>query len=180
MKKGISILIVVVLFMACQKTFPSIQKDVEFGILKAKIDGNQFTSKLVRSGFVETYKQGFEFDRFSIWGYIGEYASYTAPNILISFTVPSDEEIEPLEYHFEGDNCTSNTEICGFVMYNYSLNNKLNGSTKTQGGDVIFEFSSIDYKIGGHAIGTFSGTLINENGEEAILTDGEFNITIPK
>lgn len=81
---------------------------------------------------------------------------------------------EGVTYTLCAENNEPETHICG-IMTLAGLT--VAGATSEVGSAMEIEFSSLDYRKGGHVKGTFSGTLVHE-GETVVLTDGVFDMEI--
>lgn len=154
---------------------PTIEQ-LESNFISAKIDGQDFKSDLVYSQISDIQVT----QLFSISG-AKEITTEHFENIIIVFTLPLDEVLESKSYQNIGYDCGGVEDICAVLSYgtsNVSSSNDLEFSSGYLSGEVEVNFTSIDYQSGGHAIGTFSGDMYNDNGEKISITDGKFNTSI--
>ncbi|MFK7904660.1 MAG: hypothetical protein AB8B69_06030 [Chitinophagales bacterium] len=170
-------------------TYSSCTKDgdipdtVEDGTMTAKIDGQRFESK-VAIGVIDPDEEGL----FSIAGTKEENIDEANSGLGISFLYDPEIPIEEGTYNSSDLDCFNSDEICGFLFYipeNQSTSDPDEEiSYISFGEDAVtnITITSIDHRIGGHVMGTFSGTLLYEDDEENIttvtITEGQFNVKI--
>lgn len=169
--------LLILVLSSCSKDEPS-QSIIE-NAFSAKIDGELFEANTVISGIVGEEQELFSFTQFSITAFKTN-GSYFDKNMLIFFTLPFDESLEEISYDFTSDNCTDLTNnICAYMLYSTGVEDGKAGVSNLDSGNSRFTITSIDFKPGGHAKGTFSGVLKDENTDELIeVTEGKFNVKI--
>ena len=85
-------------------------------------------------------------------------------------------------YNYGSDpaECYDPIGVCGAIDYSLfdALNPENSFSYSSSLGSTTITFTSLDLKDGGHAKGTFSGTLKDDDGNNIAITDGKFNVLI--
>lgn len=174
--KNLNIFLITLTFLfttiSCSKDNVS-PSNSEGSTLSAEIDGEAFESTSA-SGEIDS--DGV----FAIGGNQNERG------IVIGFFSDAEKSIEEGSYNSTGFDfeCFANSETCAKIDYipNSSTNPNTQKiyTTLTSGGQSAVTITSIDFKSGGFAIGTFSGRLVNilNSSDVVEITDGQFNIKI--
>ena len=175
MKNTIFITFAFLIFItSCTKNDDMNDLGIPSNTISAKINGRAFSvdaQSQINTIFVEF---------FSIAGAedVGN-DEYETLALILDF--PMGETISESNYEFNGFECSPTTEICGSIAYGIrNPDDELTHISLAENGDgsSYFTFTDLDYRPGGHAVGTFSAVLFNEDGEEINITDGKFNVTI--
>ena len=149
---------------------------IKRGTIVAKLDGEQFKSTTAK-GSINTIVL---LDIFLIAGAEKSTGVDTATLLLWFNILPIGKKIEEKEYNFVDCDQVADM-ICGSVSYGFTDHSVRAGLSHTSGkkhGFSNINFTSLKYSDGGYAIGTFSGKIINDNGETIMVTDGKFNVDI--
>ncbi len=174
--------LVTILFLStsCNKDNDDNPDDLDVGTLVVKIDGETFESLAA----VGTIAVSFDtIQGFTITGLKNEGLS-TITEIGLVFGHHTDETMTAKTYQFtDGDgSCFQPLGVCGGIDYtNANIANpseSFNYESATLGGAATITFTTLDYQNGGSAKGTFSGTLVDGNGNSVALTEGKFNVLI--
>ncbi len=160
---------VILLFPTCAKDDnPDDPSGIEEGTFSAKIDGVEFKPVVPLAGIVLLGTT----EIFTIGG-----ANNSITTLSINFWVAGGASVEKTTYQHDELDCVAGVDVCGSLLFsNLTITESL--STEVENGSVEISFTSIDYRKGGHCIGTFSGVLIDENQNTINVTDGKFNLKI--
>jgi hypothetical protein len=151
------------------------------GNFTARIDGKKFNGATESATLTQTAA----IEAFYLGGVDSEGHTLLGENSLlwIILYIPPGGAIEAKEYAYSGDlDCDQSlVEICGALTYgtNIGSSNTDEYSSSDPEGKFTIKFSSIDYRPGGHAKGTFSGTMVHlDTGEKLEVKDGKFDVEI--
>ena len=167
------LLSIVSLFLISCGDSDTVQSDLEAGTIEANINGNKFSTSFGYGQIISIL----DTETFSI-------ASIDLQNIdVISFSFQFMQNQDILETEYistsECDNIDAQ-DICFFSSYGLFDNNSAIEYYNSVPGEFMISIESIDYRKGGHAIGSFSGTLETDelNSKSITISEGKFNIKI--
>ena len=162
-------LYIVFITLSCNKnnSSDSDPSNLQTGTITAKLDG-----------------QDFEWDATSILSDIsgqvsGKFFSIqgTEGTEMFTFQIFTYNNYTLTEKSYSNEGCDIlQPDFC--VTLSYITDQETYLSNASSIGSVTIDFSSLDFRNGGSAVGTFSGTLEGVSGGELNITDGKFNVNI--
>ncbi|KAA3638637.1 MAG: hypothetical protein DWQ02_04845 [Bacteroidetes bacterium] len=174
--------LVTILFLStsCNKDNDDSPDDLDVGTLVVKVDGETFESIAAVGTITVTLDT---LQTFIISGLKNEGLTNITEMGLI-FLHHTDETMTEKTYQFsDGDgSCFQPLGVCGGIDYTnaniFNPSESFNYESASLGGSATMTFTTLDYQTGGSAKGTFSGTLVDGNGNSVALTEGKFNVLV--
>lgn len=176
------VLISLFTYSSCSKESNDIPTTIEESTMTAKINGQNFRSKIA----VATIDADAVASS-AITGSEDEVISEDGSWLSVAVFHDPETPLEEGTYDSSDSECffnASDLEVCAIIFYrpDSNSNEEVVYGSLGEGGVSNFTISSIDYRIGGHITGIFSGTLIYEGDDEnrttITITDGKFNAAI--
>jgi hypothetical protein len=177
-KLSLLALFAILLSASCTKDNDNDNDELEVGKLVAKIDGVDFES-VGATGTLIAISDAIQ--NFDIVGVKNEgLTSITEIGLL--FVFPTGSPVMETTYTYGSDpiECYDPIGVCGEIDYSGfdGLNPDNSFTFSSSLGNATITFSSLDLRDGGHARGSFSGTLKDEAGNTVTITEGKFNVLI--
>lgn len=129
------------------------------------------------AAFIITLNQSFGNDSNILSISMPDAISSTANTLIVGISHSNDSPLETITYSYSAI-CDPTTENCLNLIYAES-DNEEEYSMEHPDSEMNLTFHTLELESGGSIIGSFSGTVLRENGDIATITEGEFNTTFP-
>ena len=180
-----SLLLLSFLFLfACGKdddTSPEDSSNIPVGTFSAKIDGELMDSPTSASAVLSVLDTSILNTALFQLNGADVYTSGLFKNMIILF---SAETLDLSEDTYTWNGACNATALCPQLIYAQTGNSQDDSDTFTNGtnaaeGNLTITFTDLDFQVGGHAKGTFSGRLYEEDNQTyREVTEGKFNLDI--